>query len=85
MQIPSAEVIEAAADAVKKLADNVRQDELKELHSAMGASELLELGLADFSTVGLQIGYLLGLETAREVIQTSPAVLTSGIDGKEIL
>lgn len=83
MQIPSAEIIEAAVDAVKKLPGNVREDELKEFHAAMGASELAELEVQD--TVGLRIGYLLGLETAREVIQTSPAVLMKGIDGKEIL
>jgi hypothetical protein len=84
MQIPQAEYIEAAVDMVKKLPEETKRLELNELMAAMGGEELAALGLTAI-TSDLQMGYLLALETAREVVATSPTVLRAAIDPTNIL
>lgn len=64
--IPAAMIIESAVDSLKnlKVDDPVLVDQAKELHEAVGDTS------DDFIK-----GYNLGLEVARLMIQTSPALL----------
>lgn len=74
MQVPSAEFIEAARDRVPKLSEFTYTDQVKELTEALG-----------YVTEDFKQGYTLGLETARVIIATSPAVITKGVNPDDVL
>jgi len=69
MLIPAAMFIETALDQVKTLVDAVRADQLKELHTAIGAQ----------ATEEVAAGYLLGLQTARVVLSGMPAAIQNKV------
>jgi hypothetical protein len=54
---------------VKTLADGDRADQLKELHTAIGAQ----------ATEEVSAGYLLGLQTARVVLSGMPAAIQNKV------
>ena len=91
MLVPNASQVESAVDSLLKLkADEklnwILPDECKELHEALGADVATRLGIvASASDVNLEIGYLLGLETARMVIAESAALIMKGVDPKDVL
>ena len=80
---PNAEQIETAADSLKSADQKMLQAQAKELISfgpgraeALGASSLTE----DF-----QLGYTLGLQTARTVLAGSVALALKDVDPKDVL
>ena len=75
--------IESAAEQVKKLTAFEHTDQLAELHT-VGASRLVELGASGLND-DVSIGYLLGLQTARVILATNPALLRAGIKPGDLL
>jgi hypothetical protein len=66
MIVPAAMFIEIASDQVQKLDRAQLLDQLKELGSAIGPAR---------ATEQIQAGYLLGLQTARVLLQGMPAAV----------
>jgi hypothetical protein len=65
MTIPAAENIEEAVTALQKLQTWILEDQVKELHSAIGADTAKLLGIAFPLCNEFEEGYQLGLQTAR--------------------
>jgi hypothetical protein len=77
MQIPAAGFIEGAKDQIDSPSDklaHVMMLERNELREAIGAS-----------SVDMQYGYLLGLQTARQMLATSTTLILAKIDPDDIL
>jgi hypothetical protein len=85
VQIPNAETIEGAVDSLLRLDPVVRNDELGELHEAIGADAARRLGLKITLPTEFEQGYLLGVETARRMVAGSAEVLMHGSDPAKIL
>ena len=69
MQTPAAEFIETARDELKDLPTDQLVRQANELHAAEG----------DYST-DFELGYMLGLQTARVMLQTMPAAVKAGVE-----
>lgn len=74
METPAAMFIESAKDSVARLDPQFKEDQLRELHEAIGDS-----------SQDKQDGYLLGLQTARVVIFESPLLREKGVDPQQVL
>lgn len=85
MIIPSAENIEAAVELLKTLDDGLRTDQLKELRSGMGAQEAEQLGVRRPPSKEFEAGYTLGLQTARQIVRGSTALMLKQIDPEDVL
>lgn len=91
MQVPNASQVESAVDSLLKFKVDAKLgwmpvDELNEFDCAMGASRLQQLGLRlTTPDENMQVGYLLGLQTARVVIAQSAALILKGVDPKDVL
>jgi hypothetical protein len=83
MQSPAVMFIESAVDMLKTVPEWMRQSQLKELHS-FGDARAQRLGASGVS-VDFQKGYELGLQTARVIIMTSPAVMLKGVKPEDVL
>lgn len=83
MQIPATMVIESAADSLATLSDFVRIDQLKELAS-FGAVRAQKIGASGLSD-DFKFGYELGLQVARTVLVTNPALAMAGIKPGDLL
>jgi hypothetical protein len=75
--IPAAMQIESAIDGFKYLPQNVRTDETTELLE-VGERAVCEIGASGLSG-DLIIGYLLGLETARVMLASTPQAVEAGV------
>ena len=83
MQFPAAMFIEAGADRMKQMSGSDLNQELLELE-AFGDERARDLRASGLSK-DLRIGYALGLETARVILATNPALRRAGIDPSQIL
>ena len=81
--IPAAMFIESAADSISTLDPAVAADQLKELAS-FGDARAQKLGASGLSK-DLQIGYELGLQTARAILATSMALISKGVKPGDVL
>ena len=82
MIVPSVMFIEMGLDGLKQTPDWIKADQLKELES-LGDERIQQAG-ASWFTSDFQVGYQLGLATARTVISESFAAIKGG-DPKDIL
>lgn len=78
MMAPPAALIEAASDALAKVPPFIRTAQQKEL-AEFGDTKAKEWGATGISA-DFQIGYELGLQTARVVIETNPKVVQAGLE-----
>jgi hypothetical protein len=85
MQIPNSDTIAMAADELLQLTEFEKTDQLKELHSAIGASVAKRLGVAYPSTEDYQVAYLLGVQTARVIVRSSSALILKGVNPEDVL
>ena len=90
MMIPSAMNIESALPqlgirGVGGRSEAIRDDQCKELISAVGADSAGNIGVTFPLTADFQIGYALGLETARAVIAGSMEVMLKKANPDNIL
>ena len=85
MIVPAAMNIESAVDSFKTVPEWVAKDQLKELHSAIGADTAKRMGIQYPLTLEFAAGYQLGIQTARAIIAGSVEVLTKGADPQNIL
>ena len=83
MQIPAAMFIESAADGLKDLAPFARRDQLRELAS-FGNVRAHNIGATGLSN-DFEIGYLLGLQTARVILSMNGLLAMKGIDSRDLL
>jgi len=81
MQIPPVGIIEAGLDVLRTRDPRVVEDELTEfrLLGARVDRPFLPKGLQTVAT-DVERGYLLGLETARAVLETMPAAVLAGVE-----
>jgi hypothetical protein len=94
MLAPNAMQIEAAVDSLQKkrdtmaeyptLTDFIYNAQLKELHTAMGTATMDKLYEA-FLIPSFEVGFMLGLQTARIVLMTSSALAIGDIKAESIL
>lgn len=83
---PNAMQIEMAADDLKlEVSDFIANSQTKELHSAMSKPRADKLGLSFPVSKEAEIAYALGVQTAREVLRGSAALLLKGVDPKDVL
>lgn len=85
MVIPNAENVEAAVESLKELGDEWRLDQLKELRAGMGAQEAAELGVRRPPSKEFEAGYTLGLQTARQLVKGSVALLLKEVNPEDVL
>lgn len=78
MQIPPVGMIEAAGDALNKLDPVTIEKEVKELHG-LGMAQRMRI-LPEHSLTQFQIGYLLGVQTARVMLMTMPKAVEAGVE-----
>jgi len=83
--VPSVQFIEAALDTIKHDPDvaALHNDQIDELES-LGAARAQSAGASGL-TDDFRAGYLLGLATARVILQGSPLLRLKGIDPGEVL
>jgi len=74
MNIPSGEIIEEAVSSIVNLPAWAKQDQLKELHSAVGDK-----------TQDFQDGYTLGLQVARQVLAGNDALIIANVKPGDVL
>ena len=84
MQIPEAGLIEQAVVEVKSLTDFERKDQLKELH-AVGDGRVQEIGVTKIDSKDFQLGYLLGVQTARKMVEQSTALILAKVNPADVL
>lgn len=77
MVIPGVGVIEEAADSLTRVAQSIREWQRKQLGS-FGASRAQSIGASGLSE-DFQVGYELGLETARVLLSGSPAAVMAKV------
>jgi hypothetical protein len=82
--VPAAMFIESGAASLLKMSEEVKKDHLAELHEFAPAGVAV-LGVAGGLSHELQIGYLLGLETARAIIATDGILVQKAINPKDVL
>jgi hypothetical protein len=80
---PNAEQIEAAADSLKSADPKMLQSQAKELMS-FGPGRAQQINASGLSE-DFQVGYTLGLQTARKVLSGSVALALKGVDPSEVL
>lgn len=83
--IPSAMIIEGAADSLRKMDPRSRDDQTKELHEAIGEDTATKLGLTFPLSAEVETAYALGVETARRMVAGSAEVILHGADPEKIL
>ena len=83
MIIPAAMNIESAADSLKSVDQRWRDDQLKELRS-FGDARARALGAAGI-TKDFAKGYELGLQTARQMLAGSTALMLKGVNPEDVL
>lgn len=85
MNVPAAQTIEGAVDAMKRIPAWVAADQLKELASAIGAPSAASLAIEFPISAEFATGYSLGLAVARQMLAGSVALSMKGIDPKTLL
>jgi hypothetical protein len=83
MKIPSVGWIEQAAESLKRADPRMIAAQEKQLDS-FGAARAKQLGATDL-TRDFQLGYLLGLQTARIVLSISTELGKKGIEPDSVL
>jgi hypothetical protein len=80
---PAAMFIEGAADSLKSADPRMLSAQTKELQS-FGPGRAQALGATDVSN-DFQLGYQLGLQTARQILLGSPQLAMKGINPDSLL
>lgn len=83
MIAPNVEMIEEAAGQIGQLPISLAGAQLREL-GAFGAERAKEIGAAGLS-VDFQIGYQLGLQTARSILAGSAVLALAGVKPSDVL
>ena len=85
MQVPTADMVETAADNLEKLDQGHRDRQVKELCSGIGFAVASACHIGYPLTEDMKYGYLLGLQTARLVLQQDIELQMKGIDSTKLL
>lgn len=90
MVIPAAMYIESAISqlgvrGVGGRSEAIRNDQCKELIAAVGNSRAADIGVTFPLSGDFQIGYALGLETARTIMKASTELILKGVDPEKVL